>query len=61
MISSYGEALVDLIEQADGRFLPCLGGSVSNFSVAVARQGVPSTYLNPLSSDKFGERFSALY
>ena len=61
MISSYGEALVDLIEQADGRFLPCLGGSASNFCVAVARQGVPSTYLNPLSSDKFGERFSALY
>lgn len=61
MISSYGEALVDLIEQADGRFLPCLGGSVSNFCVAVARQGVPSTYLNPLSSDNFGKRFAALY
>lgn len=61
MISSYGEALVDLIEQADGRFLPCLGGSVSNFCVAVARQGVPSAYLNPLSSDKFGQRFAALY
>ena len=61
MIASYGEALVDLIEQADGLFLPCLGGSVSNFCVAVARQGVPSTYLNPLSSDGFGRRFSVLF
>ncbi|MDO8458199.1 MAG: PfkB family carbohydrate kinase [Burkholderiaceae bacterium] len=61
MIASYGEALVDLIEQADGRFLPCLGGSVSNFCVAAARQGVPSTYLNPLSCDGFGRRFAALY
>lgn len=61
MIASYGEALVDLIEQADGCFLPCLGGSVSNFCVAAARQGVPSVYLNPLSRDAFGRRFAALY
>lgn len=61
MIASYGEALVDLIEQSDGLFLPCLGGSVSNFCVAVARQGVPSVYLNPLSRDGFGRRFAALY
>ena len=61
MIASYGEALVDLIEQNDGLFLPCLGGSVSNFCVAAARQGVPSMYLNPLSRDAFGRRFAALY
>lgn len=61
MIASYGEALVDLIEQADGNFLPCLGGSVSNFCVAAARQGVSSVYLNPLSKDGFGRRFAALY
>lgn len=60
MIATFGEALVDLIEQPDGRFAPCLGGSVCNFTVALARQGVPTRYLNPLSSDHFGVRFDAL-
>ncbi|WLI91439.1 PfkB family carbohydrate kinase [Massilia sp. R2A-15] len=60
MIATFGEALVDLIEQPDGRFAPCLGGSVCNFTVALARQGVPTRYLNPLSRDHFGERFDAL-
>lgn len=59
MVVTYGEALVDLIEQADGHFAAILGGSVCNFTLAVARQGVPVTYLNPLSQDTFGERFSA--
>lgn len=60
MIATIGEALVDLIEQADGRFQACLGGSVCNFSVALARQCVPVNYLNPLSDDKFGGRFLSL-
>ena len=57
MIATIGEALVDLIEQADGRFEACLGGSVCNFTQALSMQGVPTTYLNPLSHDKFGTRF----
>ena len=57
MIATIGEALVDMIEQADGRFDACLGGSVCNFTQAIAMQGVPTTYLNPLSHDKFGTRF----
>lgn len=61
MITAFGEALIDLIEQADGRYLPALGGSVSNFCVATVRQGVPLTYLNRLSSDTFGQRFAKLY
>jgi fructokinase len=60
MIATIGEALVDLIEQADGRFEACLGGSVCNFTQAIAMQGVPTTYLNPLSHDLFGTRFSDL-
>ena len=60
MIATIGEALVDLIEQADGRFEACLGGSVCNFTQALAMQGVPTTYLNPLSQDKFGTRFNDL-
>jgi fructokinase len=60
MIATIGEALVDLIEQQDGRFQACLGGSVCNFTLGVARQGISTAYLNPLSKDKFGEKFSAL-
>jgi fructokinase len=59
MIAAFGEALVDLIEQLDGRFLAALGGSVCNFAQAVGRQGVSVTYLNPLSQDTFGQRFAA--
>lgn len=58
MVVTYGEALVDLIEQANGRFAAVLGGSVCNFTLAVARQGMAVTYLNPLSSDSFGQRFA---
>jgi fructokinase len=58
MVVTYGEALVDLIEQRDGRFAAVLGGSVCNFTLAVARQGMAATYLNPLSSDSFGQRFA---
>ena len=57
MFASLGEALVDLIEHADGRYEPCLGGSVCNFTRAVARQGQAIRYLNPLSTDTFGARF----
>jgi len=60
MIATIGEALVDLIEQPDGRFQACLGGSVCNFTLGLARQGVPTTYLNPLSQDKFGKKFYSL-
>lgn len=60
MIATIGEALVDLIEQPDGRFEACLGGSVCNFTIGLARQGVATVYLNPLSEDRFGKRFAAL-
>ena len=59
MVVTYGEALVDLIEQDDGNFAAMLGGSVCNFTLAVARQGLAATYLNPLSRDSFGNRFAA--
>lgn len=50
-----GEALIDLISEADGRFNPCLGGAVYNLARALARQGLGTLYLNPFSSDKFGQ------
>jgi fructokinase len=38
----------------------CLGGSVFNFCLASARQGLPTTYLNALSQDSFGQQFARL-
>lgn len=60
MIATTGEALIDLIEQPDGGFRACLGGSVCNFTLGLARQGVPAAYLNPVSTDRFGSQFEAL-
>lgn len=59
MIAALGEALVDLIQQPDGNFKPCLGGSVFNFCIGAARQGLDTAYLNPLSQDRFGRQFEA--
>lgn len=58
MFAAVGEALVDLIEHEDGRYEPCLGGSVCNFTRALALQGQGIRYLNPLSKDTFGARFA---
>mgnify|MGYP000449838067 CR=1 FL=1 len=58
-IATAGEALIDLVMQPDGRFLPCLGGAVYNLSRALARQGVPVMYMNPFSFDRFGRQLAA--
>lgn len=54
LIATAGEALIDLIEDADGRLRPCAGGAVYNLTRALALQGVGTLYLNPLSRDRFG-------
>jgi fructokinase len=53
-----GEALIDLVSQADGHFQPCLGGAVFNLTRALGRQNVPTLYQNPLSSDRFGRQLA---
>ena len=53
-IAVAGEALVDLIQRSDGTFDACLGGAPYNLARALARQGVGTVYLNPLSADRFG-------
>lgn len=58
-VATAGEALIDLIVQSDGRYEPCLGGAVFNLSRALARQGVNTLYLNPLSRDRFGRQLAA--
>lgn len=63
MLTCYGEALIDLIVspyshksmRTDSQ--ACLGGSVFNFCIASARQGLATTYLNPISSDSFGDQY----
>lgn len=53
-VATAGEALIDMVGRADGSFMPCLGGAVYNLTRALALQGVPTLYLNPLSGDRFG-------
>lgn len=55
-----GEALMDCISQPDGRLLPLMGGSPYNMARAAARRGATVSYLNPLSSDTFGQSLGAL-
>jgi fructokinase len=54
-----GEALIDLIGRPDGTYEPCLGGAVYNLSRALGRQAVPTVYLNPFSSDRFGQALAS--
>jgi fructokinase len=58
-IATAGEALIDLISGADGRYEPCLGGAVYNLTRALSRQGVGTLYLNPMSRDRFGRQLAA--
>ena len=57
-VSTAGEALIDMVCQQDGSYLPCLGGAVYNLTRALARQGIPTLYQNPLSSDRMGHRLT---
>lgn len=59
-VATAGEALIDFIAHTDGRFEPCLGGAVYNLTRALARQGVGTMYLNPLSRDRFGRQLAAM-
>lgn len=57
-VATAGEALIDLIRNDDGLLQPCLGGAVFNLARALARQGVGTLYLNPLSRDRFGRQLA---
>jgi len=58
-VATAGEALIDMIAGTDGRFEPCLGGAVYNLTRALARQGIDTLYLNPMSKDRFGRQLAA--
>lgn len=53
-VATAGEALMDMIQETDGRLRPCDGGAVYNLTRALGLQGVGTLYLNPLSQDRFG-------
>ena len=58
-VATAGEALMDMIQEADGRLRPCNGGAVYNITRALGHQGVGTLYLNPLSADRFGRGMAA--
>jgi fructokinase len=55
-----GEALMDCIAQPDGQLLPLVGGSPFNMARAAALRGAEVAYLNPLSTDRFGQGMAQL-
>ncbi|GGX59030.1 carbohydrate kinase [Tateyamaria omphalii] len=54
MILCAGEALIDMIPNADGAYVPHVGGAVLNTAVALGRLGEPVGLITGLSSDPFG-------
>lgn len=53
-VVAVGEALIDMIQQVDGAYRPVPGGSPMNTIVALARQGVKTAIISPISNDSFG-------
>lgn len=49
-----GEALIDLIQEPDGRLAPKPGGSPWNLARALGRLGRRVRFISPLSSDGYG-------
>lgn len=50
-----GEALMDCICQPNGQLLPLMGGSPFNMARAAALRGAKVAFLNPVSTDLFGQ------
>ena len=50
-----GEALMDCVAQPNGDLRPLIGGSPYNFARAAALRGASVGYVNPLSTDLFGD------
>lgn len=55
-----GEALMDCMAQPDGQLRPLMGGSPFNMARAAALRGASVAYLNPLSTDLFGQGMAQL-
>lgn len=51
----FGEALFDLIEQGDNLLKAHIGGSPFNVARSFVKQGVDTTYISPISTDRYGQ------
>ncbi|MFI7078875.1 carbohydrate kinase [Micromonospora sp. NPDC049903] len=58
-VTVIGEAVVDLVQQPDGRYAAHPGGSPLNVAVGLARLGVPTVLLARFSTNRFGRRLRA--
>ncbi|MDP5033082.1 MAG: carbohydrate kinase [Paraglaciecola sp.] len=58
-VAVFGEALIDMIQQQDGSYLPFIGGSPFNVARSFVKQGIDCTYLSPISTDFMGEQIYA--
>ncbi|MFK7962470.1 MAG: sugar kinase [Burkholderiaceae bacterium] len=56
-----GEPLIELNQQADGHYLPGIGGDTSNCAIAAARQGSRVAYLSRIGDDTFGQQLQACW
>ena len=54
-----GDALVDIIVRPDGELVPVGGGGPYNAVRAIARLGVPCSWIGGLSTDRFGRMLEA--
>lgn len=54
-----GEALMDCVAQPDGTLKPFMGGSPFNLARAAALRGAQVSFVNPLSTDNFGDQMRA--
>ena len=60
MITVIGEALVDIIVDAQGDVTSVVGGGPLNTARSAARLGIPTTFLGGVSTDPFGQRILRL-
>ena len=60
-IAVLGEALMDCIAQPDGSLRPFMGGSPFNLARAAALRGAEVGFLNPLSTDLFGQHMQVQF
>ena len=58
MIVVCGEALMDVLVDADGGRHPVPGGGPFNTARALARLGIPTAFLGRLSEDAYGQRLA---
>jgi len=53
-----GESLMDCVAQPDGLLNPLMGGSPYNLARAAALRGAEVGYINPFSTDRFGDQLA---